>query len=238
MALDDAHGLVGLFRVDRDAHLAELVDRQRKHRVGHRRGRERLHAVGLEQAPDDAASTSELRAEDDDEVSHPSGLHARSRRPPATVGAGAQCRAPRPSAGSWSCRRAAAHRRQTPRSPRRIRSRNSSDGRSACCSTSRARRASPKQSSPRVHGLADAVGEEHVAGRPSAIGSVRSSSIRSNMLAFVELQPEHHAVRGEDFDRPAVGSPSAARQRHQRRVARPRVGHRAGLRGRSRHRSS
>ena len=70
VAVDDVAGLELVGGVHGDAHFAELVDRQRKHGVGHAGGDERPHAVDLEQSTHDARLDVGMRAEDDDELAH------------------------------------------------------------------------------------------------------------------------------------------------------------------------
>ena len=70
VALDDSARLVRLVRADRDPDFPELVDVHRKHRMQHRGGDDRAHAVGLEQAAHDARLDVGVRAKDDDQVSH------------------------------------------------------------------------------------------------------------------------------------------------------------------------
>ena len=67
-------------------------------------------------------------------------------------------------------------------------------GRWPCSSTSRPRRASPKQSACVVHRLADAVGEEARTGRPAAAAGAPPRAA-AEAFAAVDVQAQHHAVR-------------------------------------------
>ena len=183
--------------VHRDAHLAELVDGQREDGVRHvartrptarrapRAGRGRCCA-----STSDCVRKMTTRSFTTD---HLGDLHAASAARGSPIRGVGRSAARRPSAGSSSCRRAAARRRRTPRSrAARARAARRTAGARAPRRCGRAA-ASPKQSSPRVHRLADAVGEEHV----QVAGVQRNRLLLEQPLehlAVVDLQAEHQAV--------------------------------------------
>ena len=185
-----------------DADFAERAHGHREQRLREVRRDDRRHAVGLEKPAHDAGFDVGPGAEDRDQISH------------VAVPGGARCASNQPCLRALRARR----RRRTARgssstlsriivmssccgapstkalTSRRMRSRSSSDGRSAWSSSELAQAHFAEAVVGAVHRLADPVGEEHeeVAGRPAessvpraaARTSRRSSSFRPTTMPF------------------------------------------------------
>ena len=214
-----------------------------KRRRARARRRDRVDAVRLEQAADDARLDLGVRAEDDGPV-HPITPMSHAVRAPARPRL--MRSPPRRSTSvtasdvvdSQQDERHVVVRARSPANActsRRMRSRSSSNGSVGVLLDERAQGGS-RRTGPRPAFIASLmpVGEEHE--QIAAVsGSVTSSSARGELLAVVELQAEHHAVGHQD---PRAPAQARGRQVDERRVAGARVGHRARARCRARRRSS
>ena len=148
-------------RARRRGSAPERVDRHRPDRLRVAGRAEALDAVAVEQRHDDAGFDVGGRGEDDDghvswrPASQRSAGRVTALRPP-----------PPPSAAPSSCRPAARAARRTPSTSLRMRSRSSSDGRSACSLHQAGEPRVAEAVAVRVHRLGDAirVEQEQIAG--------------------------------------------------------------------------